>query len=158
MLERLFEGSSLAAIATQVGTPAYVYDASVLRARYATLRDAFARELAPLEPIVAFSVKACPSLGVLALLARDGAAFDVVSGGELIRVVRAGGDPRRIVFAGVGKTDEELALAVEVGVLQINVESAGELGRLERLGGRPRVALRVNPGVDPDTHKHLATG
>jgi diaminopimelate decarboxylase len=149
-------------VATAAGTPCYVYSARSLRDRYRSLRDAFSAAFAPLDPIVAFSVKACPSLGVLAVLAREGAAFDVVSGGELLRVARAGGETRRVIFAGVGKTDEELRLALESQVFQINVESEGELDRLDAVarahGSRARAALRVNPGLDPRTHRHLATG
>lgn len=99
---------------------------------------------------------------MLSLLAREGSAFDVVSGGELMRVLRAGGEAARVIFAGVGKRDDELDLAIEAGVLQINVESEGELRRLDRIaaarGVRVRAALRVNPGIDPETHRHLATG
>jgi diaminopimelate decarboxylase len=156
------EEVALGRIAERFGTPCYVYSAGSLRERYRRLRSAFVEAFAPLEPIVAFSVKACPSLGVLGLLAKEGAAFDVVSGGELLRVARAGGDPRSVIFAGVGKTNEELELALEADVFQINLESEGELARLdaiaERRGARARAALRVNPELDPKTHRHLATG
>ncbi len=155
------ESVALTAIAESCGTPAYVYSAASFRSRFGSLRDAFRDALPGLEPLVAFSVKACPSLAILALLAREGAGFDVVSGGELRRVIRAGGGPNRTIFAGVGKTDEELDLAVDREVLQVNVESAPELARLDaiavRRGQRARAALRVNPGVDPRTHPHLAT-
>jgi diaminopimelate decarboxylase len=156
------ESVALTELADRFGTPLYVYSAGSFRGRFRQLRDAFARALAPLEPLVAYSVKACSSLGILGLLAREGAAFDVVSGGEVLRVVRAGGDPGRIIFAGVGKTDGELELALEAGVLQVNVESEGELDRLDKIarrrGTRARAALRVNPELDPRTHRHLATG
>lgn len=160
---RLFaEDLALSVLAARHGTPLFVYSANSFRDRYRRLRDDLASALAPLTPLVAFSVKACPSLGILSLLASEGSSFDVVSAGELWRVARAGGDPRRVIFAGVGKTDPELDFALEADVFQINVESAGELSRLDALARqrsvRARVALRVNPELDPQTHRHLATG
>lgn len=156
------EGHSLSAIAEQYGTPLYVYSGTSFRKRFRYISDSFAAELSPLEPIIAYSVKACSSLAILALLAKEGSAFDVVSGGELLRVIHAGGDAKKVIFAGVGKTDDELRLALETDVLQINVESRGELLRLQNIAKKlhktARVAIRVNPEVQVNTHKHLTTG
>jgi diaminopimelate decarboxylase len=152
------EGVDLEELARAHGTPLYVYSAATLVDHLTKVRDAFA----PLGGWVAYSVKACSNLSVLALLAREGAGFDVVSGGELERVRRAGGPLSRTVFAGVGKTDEELELALSLGVHHLNVESREELERLDRLA-RARglvapAALRVNPDVDPKTHRYITTG
>lgn len=156
------EDVPVAEIARREGTPVYIYSARSLRARYQYIYKSFSDALPGLTPIVAFSVKACSNLGILNLLAREGAHFDVVSGGELLRVARAGGDTRKVIFAGVGKRDDELELALDADVLQINVESRGELDRLQtiaaRRGVQARVALRVNPEVAVHTHKHLTTG
>jgi len=139
------------------GTPAYVYDLDAIAAAWRRVASAFQ----PLGGEALYAVKANSNLAVLSRLASSGAGFDVVSGGELLRVLRAGGDPARTVFAGVGKTAEELALAVEHGVL-VHVESADELEALQavaaRLGRRGRFAVRVNPDVDVDTHAHIRTG
>jgi diaminopimelate decarboxylase len=144
-------------VVAATGTPAYVYDLDAVAAAWRRVATAF-------EPIggeVLFAVKANSNLAVLSRLARTGAGFDVVSGGELLRVLRAGGDPARTVFAGVGKTAEELALAVEHDVL-VHVESADELEALQalaaRLGRRGRFAVRVNPDVEVDTHAYIRTG
>jgi diaminopimelate decarboxylase len=144
-------------VVAATGTPAYVYDLDAISAAWRHLAGAFQ----PLGGGVLYAAKANSSLAVLARLASDGAGFDVVSGGELLRVLRAGGDPARTVFAGVGKTAEELALAIEHGVL-VHVESADELAALQsvaaRLGRRGRFAVRVNPDVDVDTHASIRTG
>jgi diaminopimelate decarboxylase len=150
-------GLPLDQVVAEVGTPAYVYDLDAVTAAYRRVAAAF-------EPIggeAMYAVKANSNLALLAALAREGAGFDVVSGGELTRVLRAGGDPARTVFAGVGKTDAELALAVEHGVL-VHVESAEELESLQaiasRLRRRGRFAIRVNPDVEVDTHAYIQTG
>jgi diaminopimelate decarboxylase len=150
-------GLPLDQVVADTGTPAYVYDLDAVTAAYRRVAAAF-------EPIggeAMYAVKANSNLALLAALARAGAGFDVVSGGELTRVLRAGGDPARTVFAGVGKTAEELALAVEHGVL-VHVESAEELEALQavaaRLGRRGRFAIRVNPDVEVDTHAYIQTG
>jgi diaminopimelate decarboxylase len=139
------------------GTPAYVYDLDAVAAAWQHVADAFA----PLDGRTLYAVKANSNLALLARLARLGAGFDVVSGGELVRLLRAGGDPARTVFAGVGKTDEELELAVRRDVL-VNVESADELRALQRvatrLGRQARFAIRVNPDVEVDTHVYIQTG
>ena len=152
---------SAAELADRFGTPLYVYDAAAIRERLARLRAAFG----PALGCVHYSVKANPNRALLQLLAEQGAGFDVVSGGELERCVRAGIDPARLVFAGVGKRDDELALGLERGVGLFDVESAGELTRLAAIaaksssdGRRARFALRVNPDVDAGTHAYVTTG
>jgi diaminopimelate decarboxylase len=144
-------------VVAATGTPAYVYDLDAVAAASRHLAAAFQ----PLGGEVLYAVKANSSLAVLARLARTGAGFDVVSGGELLRVLRAGGDPARTVFAGVGKTADELALAVGHGVM-VHVESADELEALQvvaaGLGRRARFAVRVNPDVEVDTHAYIRTG
>jgi diaminopimelate decarboxylase len=139
------------------GTPAYVYALDAVAAAYRRVAAAFA----PIGGRVLYAVKANSNLAVLATLARHGAGFDVVSGGELLRVLRAGGDPAATVFASVGKTEEELALAVDHGVT-VHVESADELAALQavaaRLGRPGRFAIRVNPDVEVDTHASVQTG
>jgi diaminopimelate decarboxylase len=152
------EGVSLSEIAESVGTPTYVYSYEALSRAYHELDAAFEG----LDHLVCYAVKANGNLAVLRALASLGAGADIVSGGELYRAVRAGFDPKRIVFAGVGKTDGELVAGLGERILMFNVESAAELERLEQLarqhGKRARVALRVNPDVDPDTHAHISTG
>jgi diaminopimelate decarboxylase len=144
-------------LVTDGDTPAYVYDLDAVAAAYRRVAAAFA----PIGGRVLYAVKANSNLAVLATLARLGAGFDVVSGGELLRVLRAGGDPAATVFAGVGKTEEELALAVGHGVT-VHVESADELQALQavaaRLGRPARFAIRVNPDVEVDTHASIQTG
>ncbi len=148
----------LETIAEQAGTPAYVYSAEAIRENY----RAYDKALAGLEHDVHYSVKANSSLGILSLLAEEGAGFDIVSGGELYRVLKAGGDPARVVFSGVGKTSGELRYALEQGIGRFNCESGRELQLLRDLaiqGGRePEVSLRVNPDIDAETHPYIATG
>jgi len=152
------EGVALAEIAESVGTPAYVYSHAALEARYRELDEAFGG----LDHLVCYAVKANGNLAVLRALASFGAGADIVSGGELYRAVRSGFDPKKVVFAGVGKTEAELMMGLGERILMFNVESASELERLDRLaarhGKRARVALRINPEVDPETHEHVATG
>jgi diaminopimelate decarboxylase len=148
----------LARLADEFGTPLYVYAAATIRGHYRRLASAFV----PLRPLICYAVKANFNLSLLRLLQAEGAAFDIVSGGELFRAVRAGAAPEHIVFAGVGKTDTELAEGLAAGIGWFNVESASELARLNRLAAmrdqRARVALRLNPNVAPDTHHHIQTG
>ncbi len=150
-------GLPLDEVVATTGTPAYVYDLDAVAAAWRRVNAAFE----PLGADVLFAVKANSNLAVLSRLARTGAGFDVVSGGELLRVLRAGGDPARTVFAGVGKTARELALAVEHDVL-VHVESVDELEALQAvaagLGLRGRFAVRVNPDVEVDTHAYIRTG
>jgi diaminopimelate decarboxylase len=152
------EQLSLAKIAAEQGTPAYVYSRSELERAY---RD-FTAALAGIEHRVCFSVKANSSLGVLSVLAKLGAGADIVSYGELHRWIKAGGDPGKVVFSGVGKTDEEMTKALQAGILIFNVESDEELDALSavsvKVGKRARIALRVNPDVDPQTHPYISTG
>lgn len=148
---------ALAAIAERFGTPAYVYSELYLRERY----HAFAHALGE-QTLTCYAVKANSNLHLLRRLAQWGAGFDIVSGGELTRVLRAGGDPQKIVFSGVGKSRAEIQAALEAGIFCLNVESAAELERIAEvaaeLGCRAPVALRVNPDVDPGTHQYIATG
>lgn len=150
-------------IADQYGTPAYIYSARTIVEHYRKLRDAFAGPLPPdRAPVLCYSVKANSNLSILKLMRDEGSGFDVVSGGELYRALKVGADPKKIVFAGVGKTDDEIAYALESGILLFNVESEEELANIDRIAGRAGkkapVALRVNPDVDPQTHTYIATG
>jgi diaminopimelate decarboxylase len=150
-------------LAEKFGTPLYAYSARTILEHYRKLRDAFsgAGDLAQV-PLVCYSVKANSSLSILKLMRDEGSGFDVVSGGELYRALKVGADPRKIVFAGVGKTDEEIGAALKAGILLFNVESEEELANIDRIAGRAgtraSVALRVNPDVDPQTHTYIATG
>jgi diaminopimelate decarboxylase len=152
------EGVPLAHIAARVGTPVYVYAQSHLEARYRALTDA----LAPRGADICYAVKANSNLSVLRTFHALGAGFDIVSAGELQRVICAGGDPERVIFSGVGKRVDEIDLALKLGIRCFNVESAPELARLSeraRLHGRAApVAVRVNPDVDAGTHPYISTG
>ncbi len=152
------EGVALADIAAQVGTPCYVYSRAHIEAQW----RAFERAFGARPHLVCYSVKANSNLALLNCLARLGSGFDIVSGGELERVLAAGGDPARIVFSGIGKGAEELRRALAAGIHCFNVESAGELDRLNEIAGalgrRAPVSLRVNPDVDAKTHPYIATG
>jgi diaminopimelate decarboxylase len=145
-------------LARAYGTPLYVYSSATLRRHWRVLD----RSLSGLRHLVCYAVKANGNLAILDLFARMGAGFDIVSGGELYRVLKAGGDPRKVVFSGVGKTDEEIAFALSQRVKCVNVESGPELARVSviarRLGVVAPIALRVNPDVDPRTHPYIATG
>jgi diaminopimelate decarboxylase len=152
------EDVPLAQIAERYGTPCYVYSRRALAETYRAFDGAFAAR----DHLVCYAVKANSSLAVLNVLARLGSGFDIVSGGELARVIAAGGDPRKVVFSGVGKTAEEMRQALAAGILCFNVESESELARLEgvaaQAGVTAAVSLRVNPDVDPRTHPYIATG
>jgi len=145
-------------IARAVGTPCYVYSRAAIERRYRDFDSAFGSR----DHMVCYAVKANSNLAVLQLLAGLGSGFDIVSVGELERVLRAGGDPARIVFSGVGKSEDEIARALEAGIHCFNVESEPELERIDRLaeraGRRAPVSLRVNPDVDARTHPYIATG
>ena len=145
-------------LARRFGTPCFVYSAGAIEGAY---RE-FAAALQGRPALVCYSVKANSNLAVLALLARLGAGFDIVSGGELARVLAAGGDARKTLFSGVGKSAAEIELALEKGVACLNVESAAELERVDaiarRRGQRAPIALRVNPDIDPRTHPYISTG
>ncbi len=152
------EGVPLPRIAEHYGTPCYVYSYAALNERYNAFRDA----LTGRDAMVCYSVKANSNLAILDLFARAGAGFDIVSGGELARVIAAGGDPAKVVFSGVGKTADEMRQTLEADIFCFNVESAAELARLNEVAGemgkRANIALRVNPNVDPKTHPYISTG
>ena len=149
---------ALASLARRFGTPLFVYDARAIEARFEVLRAAFAAR----SPLICYAMKANSNRAIVRLLAKRGAGADIVSGGELLRALAAGVPAERIVFSGVGKTAEELALGLKKGVLTFNVESMGELLALEsearRLKRRAPVSVRLNPDVDPKTHPHITTG
>ncbi|MFQ6111742.1 MAG: diaminopimelate decarboxylase family protein, partial [Nitrospinota bacterium] len=145
-------------IVEAVGTPLYIYSHRTLERHFRAFQDAF-REV---PHLVCFSVKANSHLAVLRTFINLGGGLDVVSGGELFRGLQAGVDPEKVVFAGVGKSEAEIGYALRKGVLMFNVESGEELSAIEdvarRMGCVARVALRVNPDVDPQTHPYIATG
>ena len=152
------EGVSADALAEKYGTPLYVYSKAALQERYRSVEKAFSG----VNAIIAFSVKSCSNLAVLNVLREAGAGFDIVSGGELFRALRIGADPRKIVFAGVGKTDNEIRMALENDILMFNVESEAELDNIQAIaagmGMVAPVALRINPDVDAKTHAKTTTG
>lgn len=153
-----FGGQALTAIAERFGTPCYVYAERVLTEAYTAYRDAFAS----LDPLICYAVKANGNLSILQHFARLGAGFDIVSGGELARVLAAGADAAKVVFSGVGKTADEMRMGLEAGIHCFNVESVNELVRLNQVAGemgrRAPVSLRVNPDVDAQTHPYISTG
>lgn len=148
----------LATLAERFGTPLYVYSRRAIERAY----DRYAGALAGRPALVCYAMKANSNLAVLDLLARRGAGFDIVSGGELERVLAAGADPRKTVFSGVGKRVEEIEQALAAGILCFNIESTPELERIDevarRLGKRARISIRVNPDVDAGTHPYISTG
>ena len=152
------EGVSLESLAKQYGTPLYVYSQATLEGHF----EALERALQPVDHLVCFAVKANSNLSVLRTLANCGGGFDIVSLGELRRVIQAGGDPRRCVFAGVGKTEPEIEFALKQGVYCFNVESEPELQRINQVAARLKkvapVAVRVNPNVAAKTHAKITTG
>jgi diaminopimelate decarboxylase len=152
------ESTPLSQIAAEFGTPAYVYSKAALLENFRAYADACKGR----DALVCYAMKANSNLAVLDLLAREGAGFDIVSGGELLRAIAAGGDPGKVIFSGVGKTVEEMKLALDKGILCFNVESIPELHRLNdvaaQVGKRARVSLRVNPDVDAKTHPYISTG
>jgi diaminopimelate decarboxylase len=157
--ERLYcEDVDLSRVAAKFGTPTYVYSAGTILDHYIRLDAA----LASLDHLVCYAVKANSNRAILKLLVNVGAGFDIVSGGELFRVLTAGGDPAKCTFAGVGKSREEIGYALDQGVYSFNVESEAELESIDSIAGsrnqRAPVALRVNPDVDPHTHRYISTG
>lgn len=152
------ESVSLEDVAREFGTPCYVYSRAAIEQSF----DRFVASMSGRAGLVCYSVKANSSLAVLSLLAKRGAGFDIVSGGELARVIAAGGDPRRVLFSGVGKSETELKAAIEARVMCINLESEGELARVAQVAGslgiRAPIAFRVNPDVDARTHPYISTG
>src|SRR5262245_20809232 len=149
---------ALADLAHRAGTPAYVYSADGILENFRAYHEAFG----DLPHTVCYAVKANSSLGVLSLLAKAGAGFDIVSGGELFRVLQAGGDPAKVVFSGVGKTREEVDYALRSGIHSFNCESESELALIDalatRLGMTAGFSIRVNPDVDASTHPYISTG
>ena len=156
--ELFAEDVPIAELARRHGTPFYVYSAYTLRRHFRVFDEAFAGT----DHLICYAMKALSNLSILGLFASMGSGFDIVSGGELARCIRAGADPAKIVFSGVGKTDEEIAAALQAGILMINVESGPEMRRISEVAGRMRkrapVSLRVNPDLDPGTHPHISTG
>lgn len=152
------ENVALSQIASEFGTPCYVYSKSALESAFKRFRAGFAAT----DHLVCFAVKANPSLAILNLFARLGAGFDIVSGGELARVLAAGGDPAKVVFSGVGKTEAEMRAALAANIFCFNVESASELERLNAVAGAvgkiAPVSVRINPDVDAKTHPYISTG
>jgi diaminopimelate decarboxylase len=152
------EDIPVADLAARYGTPLYLYSESAIVGTLKALQSEFAE----VNPLICYSVKANSNLGILKVMAGHGSGFDVVSGGELYRVQKADGSPRKTVFAGVGKTDEEIRAGLEAGVLMFNVESEAELHAIARVakeaGKVAPIALRVNPDVDPKTHRYISTG
>ena len=152
------ENVALTDIAEQYGTPCYVYSKQALTQAF----NDFQAGLSTTDHLICFAVKANPNIAVLNVFAQLGAGFDIVSGGELARVLAAGGDPKKVVFSGVGKTADEMRAALDAGILCFNVESASELVRLnqvaEEMGKVAPVSLRVNPNVDAKTHPYISTG
>ena len=152
------EKRALADIAREFSTPCYVYSKDALTQAFTNFSAGFA----DCSHLVCFAVKANPNLAILNLFARLGAGFDIVSGGELARVLAAGGDPKKVVFSGVGKTEVEMKAALNAGIFCFNVESASELKRLNQvalsMGKVAPVSLRVNPNVDAKTHPYISTG
>ncbi|MBS0545426.1 MAG: diaminopimelate decarboxylase [Proteobacteria bacterium] len=154
----ILEDVALQDIATRYGTPTYVYSRAALTAAF----EAYRQALGGRRSLVCYAVKANSNLGVLSVFARLGAGFDIVSGGELARVIAAGGDAGKVVFSGVGKSRAEMRQALAAGIRCFNVESAAELERLNEVAGEAGktapIALRVNPDVDPKTHPYISTG
>lgn len=156
---RLFaEGVDIARIAEAVGTPVYIYSKNTVLDHLKKIQTAYK----DLDTTVCYSIKACGNINILRLLAQAGSGFDIVSGGELYRAKAAGADVKKIVFAGVGKTDKEVLEALEAGIAYFNIESEAELENLitlaKKTGKKTKAALRVNPDIAYDTHKHITTG
>lgn len=156
---RLFaEGVDLAALAARYGTPCYIYSRAAIEEQWRAFDAAFAAR----DHLVCYAVKANSNIALLNLLARLGSGFDIVSLGELERVMAAGGDPRKVIFSGVGKRADEMRRALELGIYCFNVESAAELERLNEVAAnlalRAPISLRVNPDVDARTHPYISTG
>jgi len=152
------EDVDLARVAQEFGTPLYIYSAGTILDHYRRLDAA----LAPLDHLICYAVKANSNRAILSLFAKEGAGFDIVSGGELFRVLAAGGDPAECTFAGVGKSREEIEHALTRRIYSFNVESEAELEYIDRIAGtkhlRAPVAMRVNPDIDPRTHEYISTG
>lgn len=160
--ELMMEGVPLNHVAARFGTPCFVYSKAALTSAYQRLDAALKTARKGRPHLICYAVKANSNLAVLALFAKLGAGFDIVSGGELMRVLKAGGDPRKVVFSGLGKTAAEMKLALEANIKCFNVESESELGRLNdvasRIDMKACISVRVNPDVDAKTHPYISTG
>jgi diaminopimelate decarboxylase len=156
--EMFAEAVPLKRIAKEVGTPAYVYSLATLKRHFRVFDQAFAA----VPHIVCFSVKANSNVALLTAFAKEGGGFDIVSAGELFRALKAGGDPKKIVFSGVGKKKAEIEYALKSGILMFNVESEDEMVALNEIAGgmgkKAPISLRINPDVDPQTHPYISTG
>jgi diaminopimelate decarboxylase len=147
-------------IAGKVGTPAYIYSRATFLEHLKRIQEAYSE----IDTTICFSVKACGNINILEFMAKGGSGFDIVSGGELYRVLQAGGDPKKIVFAGVGKTDSEIKEAIKAGIAYFNIESEQEAETVVRLAEKcklkflPRAALRINPDIEYKSHKYTVTG
>jgi len=145
-------------VADEFGTPSYVYSSATILHHYRRIAEAFDE----LKPVICYSIKSCANLHICRLLVEQGSGFDVVSGGELFRAIRAGADPAKITYAGVGKTDREIAEAIDAGIGLFNIESEAEAENIARIAREKhkeaRAALRINPDVDPKTHTYTTTG
>ncbi len=152
------EGVDVERIAVEVGTPVYIYSKATFKEHLEKIRKAYSE----IDTTVCYSVKACGNINILRFMAEAGSSFDIVSGGELYRVLQAGGEASKIVYAGVGKTDKEITEGLDADIAYFNIESESELENLIRLAKQknknPRAALRVNPDVDPKTHRYTTTG
>src|SRR3989454_2557815 len=152
------EGVPVRRIAGEVGTPAYVYSLATLRRHYRVFDQAFAR----IPHLICFAMKSNSNLAVLRVFAKEGSGFDIVSAGELFRALKAGADPKKVVFSGVGKKKEEIEYALKSEILMFNVESEHEMITLNEIargiGKRAPISLRINPDVDPQTHPYISTG
>ena len=151
------EGVPAAKLAAECGTPLYVYSKATLLHHYRQVAEAFA----PLKPTICYSIKSNGNLNLCKVLAKEGCGFDVTSGGELFRALQAGGDPKKIIYAGVGKTDDEIRWAIDVGIAAFNIESEAEIENIDRIAGELGMkavgALRINPDVDPGAKTHVKT-
>jgi len=156
--EMFAEGVPVKRIAKEVGTPAYVYSLATLKRHF----QVFDRAFSAVPHIVCFSVKANSNIALLRVFAKEGGGFDIVSGGELFRALRAAADPKKIVFSGVGKKKDEIEYALKSGILMFNVESEDEMVTLNEIAGgigkKAPISLRINPDVDPQTHPYISTG
>jgi diaminopimelate decarboxylase len=152
------EGVPAARIAKEVGTPAYVYSKATLLHHYRQIAEAFK----PINATVCYSIKSCGNINLCKILADEGCGFDVTSGGELFRALQAGGDAKKIIYAGVGKTDQEIIDGINAGIAAFNLESEAEIENIDRVAGligkKAIGAIRINPDVDPHTHAKTTTG
>ena len=156
--ELFAEDVEAAKIANSIGTPVYIYSKATILDHFNKIKKAFSG----LDTTICYSIKACANINILKMLAAEGSGFDIVSGGELFRAKQTNVDMKKIVYAGVGKTDEEIIAALKAGIGYFNIESEEELenliGLAKQTGVKTKAALRVNPDVDPKTHKHITTG